>query len=215
MTTRGEIKAKVLRLINKSSGYSGFHTDDHVNDALQDALDYIQAQQFMAGEGWCTTIGTLTTVAGTPTVALPSGCVIIDDLRYKIGDTYVSIPYDGADGKSQQANTSELVAFPTSWRLLQRNIYFNPLPSEVGADYIQIEYFGFSTALVNDSSALDSQFDRAMEAYIKWRTASMLMASSGKARRDWEQYEAEWYMAIKQIISKRVRQTAYVKDFDG
>jgi len=214
MTTRAEIKAKILRLINKSSSYSGFHTDDHINDAIQDAIDYIVSRQFMAGEGWFKTIATLNTTASN-TVALPSGCVIIDDFRYKNGDVYVSIPYDGATGKSQQTAASSITAFPTSWRLVQRNIYFDPIPAETGTAYAQIEYMGFPTALASDSSSLDSQFDRGMENYIKWRAASMLMATSGKPRRDWEQYEFEWMQAVEQIISKRVRQTSYVKEFDG
>lgn len=215
MTTRATIKAKVLRIINKSSSYSGFHTDDHVNDCIQDAIDHITSQSFMAGEGWFKTIGYLDTVALTATVALPTGCVVIDDVRYLVNNTYVSIPFIDGDNVPQDASGTALQQYPTSVRLVGTNLYFNPLPSEVGTSYIQIEYYGFPAELVNDASSLSAQLDRSMERYITWRSASQLMAMAGRPNRDWERYENEWLFNVQQVLAKRTRQTMYVGNFDG
>ena len=215
MTTRLTIKGKVLRIINKSSTYAGFHTDAHVNDVIQDAIDHIASQSFMAGEGWFKTIGYLDTVALVPTVTLPDGCVVIDDIRYKVNNTYISIPFGDGDNVPQDASGTALQQYPTYVRLVGNTLYFNPLPSEVGTSYIQIEYYGFPTELVADGTSLSAQFDRSMERYITWRAASQLMAMAGRPNRDWERYENEWLFNVQQVLAKRTRQTMYVGNFDG
>jgi hypothetical protein len=214
MTTRAQIKAKVLRLINKSAGYSGFHTDDHINDAIQDCVDWIVAQSHMCGEGWFKSVTTFAMPAGN-TVALPTGVVIIDDVRYRQGDVFISIPYNDGENIPQQHTTGTVTQFPAYWRLHGRNIYFNPAPAEFGADFIQVEGFSYPADLTLDASVLDSQLDRAMENYIKWRAAAQLMTLAGRSNPDWEKYEQEWAYQVQQILSKRIRQTAYIKEFEA
>jgi hypothetical protein len=214
MTTRLQIKNKIRLLINKSASYSGFHTDAHINDAIQDCIDHVISMSFHEGEGWFKTIGLLAMPAGN-TVALPAAAIVIDDIRYKINDTYVSIPIGDGDGIPQQAASGTITQFPSYVRLVGRNLYFNPPPAEIGADMIQLEYYGFPVDLAADGDSIAPALDRSMENYIKWRAAAQLMSVAGRPQADWERYENEWLFNVKQILSKRTRQRAYIKEFDG
>jgi hypothetical protein len=215
MTTRATIKAKVLRIINKTAGYAGFHTDDHVNDVIQDAIDHIVSQSFMAGEGWFKVIGLVAMPAAGNTAALPTGCAIIEDIRYLVNDTYVPILIRDGDGMPQQAATGTTTSFPGYVRIVGTDMYFDPPPTETGADRIQIEYYAYPAELANDASVISAQLDRSMERYLTWRAASQLMAMAGKPNREWERYENEWAFNVQQILSKRVRQRTYIGEFDG
>ena len=42
--SRGDLKGKILRLLMKSSEYPGFYTDDRINDAIDETMDYIAAE---------------------------------------------------------------------------------------------------------------------------------------------------------------------------
>jgi hypothetical protein len=214
MTTRLQIKNKIRLLINKSASYSGFHTDAHINDAIQDAIDHVVSMSFMAGEGWFKTIGLVNMPAGN-TAALPTGAIVIDDIRYRVGDTYVSVPIGDGDGIPQQAATGTVTHFPGYVRLVGRDMYFNPPPSEIGANKIQVEYYGYPVDLAADGDTIAPALDRSMENYIKWRAASQLMTIAGRPQADWERYENEWLFNVQQILSKRTRQRAYIKEFDG
>jgi hypothetical protein len=182
---------------------------------IQDAIDHITSQSFMAGEGWFKVVGLVAMPAAGNTAALPTDCAIIDDVRYLINDMYVSIPFTDGDGQPQQASSGTVTQFPQSVRLVGTNLYFNPPPSETGADRIQIEYYAYPTELALDASVLSPQLDRSMERYITWRAASQLMAMAGRPNRDWERYENEWLFNVQQILAKRVRQRSYIGEFDG
>lgn len=214
MTTRLQIKQKIRLLINKSASYSGFHTDTHINDAIQDCIDHVVSQSFMAGEGWFKTISLVAMPAGN-TAALPTGAIVIDDIRYLVGTTYIPIPIGDGDGVPQQSAAGTATQFPGYVRLVGRNMYFNPPPAEIGADRIQVEYYGFPVDLAADGDSLSANLDRSMENYIKWRSASQLMSIAGRPQPDWERYENEWLFNVQQLLSKRVRQRSYIKEFDA
>jgi hypothetical protein len=213
MATRGEIKAKIVRLINKTANYQGFFTDDKCNDMIADSLDYLSLMAGLQGGGWFNGIQTIAMPAAGFTAPIPANVAIINQVRYLINNTYVPLTYHDADGYSQVDSTTSEVSYPTHFRIMGRDIYFNPAPSERGADRIQIEFTKYPAALANDAAILDGEFDNALQHYVKWRVASQLMSTAGRADADWTRFEIEWRTNCMNYISKRSRATTYIKNF--
>lgn len=214
MTTRGTIKARVLRLINKSSSYSGFHTDDHVNDAIQDAMDLVIAKTFAGGQGWHKTETLLDTVAGSNTVALPTGIGMIDDVRYLSNDTYVSIPYHDGDGTPHLSASGTLTQFPSYFEVREGNLYFNPPPSEVGTGYVQVIHYSYPAEFSTDASTIPAQYSRTIDQFVKWKAATQLMRTAGKDMPEWVEEERRWEYLLDLELAKRIKQKQFVLDFD-
>lgn len=215
MLTLAEIKAQIIRLINKSTTYSGFITDDKQTDAVQDCLDYITMRAFQAGDGWFNKIDYITTAAGSFDFSLPDDVAILNQVRYLQNDTYVPVPFDDFTGEDEVSSTSSITTYPARVRVIERALRFNPPPAEVGTDYIQIDYTAYPARLTGGGSNIDKQFDYGMLQYIKWRAASILMAQVGRAQADWKQYEMEWEDAVMQHIYKRIRTRSFIKEFDA
>lgn len=214
--TRGDIKTKILTLVNKNSGYQGFMTDEKINDAIEDCLDYIAMHMFEAGEGWFNRFESVTVPAGTFYVDLPTGCAIVNAVRYLIGSTYVDLKYDDRSKQPVVKDTGQLTQYPTTYSLVNGNqIFLNPAPSITGTDQMQIEYTKYPDRLTSDLQTIDTQFSLGLLQFVKWRAASILMTSVGKPVSDWRDYEAQWFDRMKAEVSKRNRQSYFIKDFDS
>ena len=217
--TRGELKTKVLTLINKNSGYQGFITDEKINDAIEDTLDYIATIMFEEGEGWFNALETLTPSSGSFTVAL-SGLthqpIMINAVRYLINNLYVDLEYDSQLRKTLVKDATELIQYPRTWRIIDGNLlYFNPAPSIVGSDYIQVEYAHLPDRISSDATVINTQFSYSLLQFAKWRTASICMTTAGRPVAEWKEYEAQWYDRMKAEVSKRSKQPTMIRDFDG
>ena len=210
-----EIEGKVLRILQKTASTPGFYTPDRVRDAVQDAVDYVSVRMFRACNGeWLDSIRYFDTVSGQAVVDLPEDIAAIKAVRYLVGVEYTPLWYDTAFEDSQWAASSGVVQFPSRYRLLGNQIYFNPVLSQAGTQYLQIEYCAYPQALKTDEF-MPIQMDRAMMNYIKFRSASMLAASVGKANAEWVRFEDQWAKEIETLIDRRIHCTTYIREFDG
>lgn len=215
-TTRAQMKAAILTIINKNSGYQGFMTDDKLNDAIQDSIDYIETEMFEAGEGWNNQIININMAAGTFEADLPDDTVVINAVRYLVNNIYVPIEYNSAEWSPQVKNTSDLTNYPVTYRLIDGNkLYFNPAPSNVGTAYIQVEVTKHSTLLALDADDINTQFSRGLLNYVKWRSCSLLLAQTGNANPEWLRYEGQWFEKMKFLVSKRNKKPTFIRDFDS
>lgn len=211
-TTLGAIKSSILAILNKESSYQGFYTTTKLNAAVNDSIDWVYANMMFNGQGWNKTIGYLTTAAATPSYSLPTDCAVIDVVRYLVGTTYVVIRYDD-QSDSDFAQASDTTYTPSSYRLVGNTIYFNPIPTNVGTNYVQLEYTKFPSILSNDNDSFDAAFTRGLENYVKWRACSQLVAQVGKPVPEWLEYERQWFSHLKTLVSQRTRQTRFVLPF--
>ena len=175
--SRGEIKGQILRVLQKEGTYNGFYTDEKLNDAIQDCVDFISVEMFVAGNGWLRRIITLDTQSGNGVVDLPPFVGMIDEVRYLIGNRYIPVIYDDATLAAQFNKAAGMTQYPSRYRVVEQKIYFNPAPAEGGKDYLQIECACYPQLLVADGQLMPAEFDRCLLNYIKWRAASQLAAS--------------------------------------
>lgn len=213
--TLAQIRTDVLNLLQKDPSYQGFYTTTKCNAIINESMAYISARMMMEGEGWMQTIGYITTTAGAATYPLPTGCSIINAVRYLYSDIYVPLTYDDQSFDSQVASTSSLSQAPFRYRIVGTNILFNPAPLLVGTNYIQLEYTTYPTVLAADSDQLSAQFDSGLYYYIVYRTAGALVAQTGQAVAEWQIYERQWFDIMQNIISKRNRVMQVISDFSG
>lgn len=212
--TRGELKGQILRVLQKDGGYQGFYTDEKLNDAIQDCIDHVAMEMFRAGNGWVSRIQTLDSQSGFPTVDLPPHVIMIQEVRYLIAGRYIPLMYDDATLQIQYAPNTGATQFPSKYRIVEQKIYFNPPPAEGGKDYVQIEFMQYPLTMVADGQLMPQEFHRAMNNYVKWRTASMMAASVGKAYVEWKQYEQEWFQNMVDAVGKRTRSPIYYREFE-
>lgn len=213
--SRGELKGQILRVLQKDGGYQGFFTDEKLNDAIQDCIDYISVEMFMAGDGWLRKIVTLDSQSGFATVDLPPFVSVIDEVRYLVGNRYIPLIYDDATLAAQFQKSSGMTQYPSRYRIVDQKIFFNPAPAEGGKDYVQIEYCTYPQILVADGQLLPGEFDRCMVHFIKWRSASLLASSVGKDMKEWRDYELEWKERMLMIVNKRTKSPIYFREFTG
>lgn len=214
-TTRGELKGQILRIVQKDGGYQGFYTDEKLNDAIQDCFDHIAIEMIRAGWGWVTKIEVMDNASGQVAVALKPYMTVIQEVRYKIANRFVPMTYDDATETSQFTVESGVVQWPTRYRIVDGMLYFNPPPAEGGTGFIQVEYQTYPQALVGDTQNLPPEFDRCMVNYVKWRSASQLSASVGKAMPEWARSEGEWKQNMLDIVNKRIKAPIYYREFSG
>ncbi len=213
--TRGEISSSILRVLQKDSAYQGFYTPEKIADAIQDCVDYIATFMFMAGEGWLRRIEYLDTFPGKSNVPIPPHIGIIDEVRFLVGNRYIPLTFDDATMSAQFGDAAGLSQFPSRYRIIDNNFYFNPTPAETGPKTIQLECACFPQRLVSDSQVLNPQFNVGMTNFIKWRAASQLAASVGKAAPEWVRMEIEWKQAVMSLIDKRNRTPVFIREFGG
>ena len=210
-----QIEGQVLRLLQKSASTPGFYTPAKIQDAVQDSVDYVAARMFRSTDGgWMDSMRYLDTVSGQTVVALPEDIAAIKAVRYLVGTEYVPLHYQNDYEESQWASTSGVVAYPSKYRLVGSQLYFNPCISIAGPQNLQIEYSAYPAAIQSDGM-MPPQFDRAICNFIKFRSASLLAASIGKAVPEWAKFETQWATEIEIIIDKRVQKTTYITPFEG
>ena len=108
MLSRGELRGKVLRYMNKTPDLPGYYSESKVNDAIQEALNYIAVEMFLAGEGWLQKYLYFDTVGGQTSVDIPGNVALIREVRYKISDVWYSLPYDDQDGGFSSGQAGEV-----------------------------------------------------------------------------------------------------------
>lgn len=215
MITRGELKGRILRLLNKTTANQGFYSDDKINDAIQETLDFIAVEMFLADEGWQTKIQFFTTVANQIKIDIPPHISMIKEVRYTWdgGTTYTPMTYDAANGKDQFAPGTGVSQYGSTYRIVDNAFYFNPVLASGGTDALMVEYMAYPAQILDDNGYVDSHFDNCMQHYIKYKCATILAASFGKALPDWAVQENAWYAKMLAIVTKRNAQVTPIREF--
>lgn len=211
--TRATLRTKILRYLNKTSDYSGFYDTDKVSDAIEEALDYVAVNMFLAGEGWMTAVDYITTAAGDTSANFPTDSVMIREMRYKIGNVYVPLTYDDQTDSFYYGSDSGVEQIPCRIRFIGRTFVFDPPLAEGGTDYLQVESVKYPTAMTADTDEIDPQFDRACLNFVKYKACSILAGSIEKEYRPWAQEEGEWFEAMRFIVSRRNMKSTRIKEF--
>jgi len=209
--SRGDIKAFVLEQLQKSSTYQGFYTDTKINNAIQEAVDFVATLMMPAGGGFLKSVEYITTVAGTASYSLPTECAVVDVVRYKSGDTYIPVEYSD-DYMTPQVSSTAATQFPNKYKIIGATIVFNPLPTDVGTNYLQLEVLKYPTRFTADGDTLPGEFDRACGWYLKYRACTILITSNGGTP-TWSGQELEWRERLETMIAKRIKKPRYVKEF--
>lgn len=210
-TTLGIMKGKILAILNKQSTYQGFFTNEKLNDAINDSMDWVYANMMFVGQGWTKEISYITTTSGVGSYAITADTVTIDVLRYLVGSTYQVIKYD--DQSDDTYTTTETTGYPTSWRLVGNSIVFNPPPTNAGTNFIQLEVSRYLADQTVDGNQLHAMLSKGLENYVKWRACSLLVSQVGKPNADWVKYENQWYGHLLELVSQRVRQVRVMGSF--
>lgn len=207
------MRSLVLRYLNKTSDLSGFYAEAKVNDAIQEALDAIAIKMFMNTDGWFTKYIYLDTVGNQVSVDLPGNVALIGEVRYLIGDVYMPLMYDPQINDASYLGSSVEQAWGGRYRLLGRQIVFDPPMANGGERFLQIEATVYPALLLDDNQMIDSQFDRAMLNYCKYKVCSILAGSIEKNFRAWQQEESEWFAAMMAVVNRRTLKSVAITEF--
>lgn len=214
--TRGDLKDKVLRLLNRSSTYNGAYTDEKMDDAIEDCLDYLSVEMAIANEGWNTKFFYYSPAAGDKEVTIDvDDIMLINQVRYLAGDEYIPLIYDQNRGGVNTTSSSGYTQFPSRYRIVENKIYFDPGLGEGGTNYLQVEATEYPDAIASDATNLPAHFDKAMQHFIKFRSASYLASSVGKFNKEWSSQEQQWYNQIIKIVNKRNNVEMTIREFNG
>ncbi len=214
--SRGELKAKILRILNRTSTNKGYYTDDKMNDAIEDGIDFITAEMHLAGEGWTNKITNLTTVAGQTMVKIPPDMSLINVVRYKAGTEYIPLLYQEDRMTSATTSASGETQTPASYRIVDNHLYFNPGLTDGGTDILQIEATTYPKLISSDTADIPAFFDKSMMHYLKFRSCSYLgSGAGGRQMKEWADFEAQWYDKMMNIVYKRNNTVQFVAEFNG
>lgn len=204
---------EVLNILQKESSYQGFFTTDKVKRAVNESIAYVTAQMMMEGNGWRQKIAYITTTANTAAYNLPTDCSIIIAVRYLMGDVYYPLRFVSDFDEPQLSATSGLTDYVVKYRIVGNQIYFNPIPQNVGTNYLQLEYTSYPAALSSGTDEFGQEFDTALYYYVIYRSAGILVSQAGNAQPEWQLYELQWFNSMKQIITKRLRVSKVIREF--
>ncbi len=214
--TLGELCGQVLQILQKSPGYQGFYTPDKVRDAAQEAIDYVSTKMAESETGgWIEETRLYDTVTGQALVPLEDDILMVKVARYLTGNVYTPIIYDEARESAVYVGSSGVTQYPSRYRIQGDNIYFNPPLGVAGPQFLQLEVCVLPAKMVSDGQIVPAKFNRALQHYIKYRTASVLASAVGKFNKEWAQYEQDWFDVMLRMVNKRVNSPAYVRDFEG
>lgn len=213
MLSRGELRGKVLRFLNKTPSLPGYYTEEKMNDAIQEALNYVAVEMFLAGEGWLQKYIYRDTQAGQTSIDIPGNVALIREVRYKVSDVYAALPYDDQEGGFSYIGTGVQQAFGYKYRILGRQIIFDPPLADGGERYLQIEADYYPSILLNDNEIIDPQFDAACCEFLKYKVASILSGSIEKEFIAWAKIEAEWEEKMKAVVTRRTLASTPIREF--
>jgi len=214
--TRGKIKFDVLTRLNKTAQTFGQYTDDKLNQAIAEGLDYISTEMFLADEGWANKLDYVTTQANQVTVPIQPHWAMISELRYLInGLNYAPLGYDQQFGQAKWASQSGVTQYPNTYAIIDNQLYFTPALACGGTNYLEVQYFAYPKVLTKDTDFVDSQFDRCMYWFLVYFVCNTCSGQYQQTTDDWDAKQAIWYNRMKDIISMRTRQCIAIREFEG
>lgn len=213
MRTLAEIKANILEKVGKSPNYQGYFTESKIKQMVNEALDFVAVDMFEAGEGWLREIRYLPWAANTRVLELPADVAIINNIRWKVQDTYYPLKYDVAE-TSVQAVKGTGTAVPTTYRIIQNKIFLNPEPSDSGDAQIELEFSRYPDRLLSMQQRVMADFDNSMMHWMSYYCVNTLISGAG-GNAPYKQNEAQWYAQMTKVINLRNKVKQTVQDFGG
>lgn len=212
-TTLADMQNIILRFLNKTSSYPGFYDTAKLNDAINEAFDFVAAHMFTAGEGWLTTISYITTTTNMATTPLPTGLAMVRELRYKVGDTYQPMTNDQQIDAASYVGSGIQQQDGVRYRLVGKDIVFDPPLSDVGVDFLQVEGVYYPASLSAGADVVDAQFDNTMRNFVKYKACSIMAGGLEKDVRTWGDEEAQWYEKMQEIVTRRNLKSTPLREF--
>ncbi len=215
MFTKGEVKNLIFQRLNKSPATPGFYTQEKVSSAIQEALDFVAAEMFIADQGFMKKLDYLDVEANQITIPVPPHMEIIDEVRYLVGSVYIPLAYDSQWATPQWSPTTGATDLPGSYRIVDNRFYFAPPLATGGTAALQIEYQRYPSILRNDAQQIDPQFSRAMIWFAVYRACSILASAMKQETKPWRVEEKIWYDKMLQIVNQRNAQSIPIREFQG
>lgn len=214
-TTRGELKGRILRFLNKTGKHPGFYTPEKIDDAIEEAMDFVAVHMFQADEGWAKKVMFLDTEANQVSIDLPISAAMISEVRYRFGTEYIPLIYDTAQQQTQYAGDSGVTQWCYRYMIVDNAIYFNPIMAEGGEKYLMLTYQAYPKRVVSDADYIETQFENCFTHYIKYKACSILAGSIEKFARPWAQEEAQWEKKMIELVQQRNQQSQPIIEFCG
>lgn len=208
-----DLKKKVLNHLQKESSYQGFFTDEKLNQAINESIDFAESIMFYEGGGWNREIIDIANSANVTNVALPDNIAVLDRILYKNsdGDYYPLVYSEAKDEGSEITNTT---AQPYRVSLMKQTLYFDPKIEAAGTNNIRIYCRTTSQNLTTDASILDPQFNKSIVNYVCFRAAGQLADVCGLGPSYFRSREDEWYGALLRIVGQKNRTVTRVREFN-
>jgi len=214
MISRGQIKEKSRTILNRSAAVKGYYTDERMDQAIEEAMDLIAVEMFLAGEGWQTKYRTYTIDDGQLFLPIDPDITLINEVAVLVGDTvYVPMLYNELRGLTQAAPGAVSTIAPYTYQIVDNKIYFSTSIAGGGADFIRIKFTAYPDEIKNDSQPLPAHFDKAMQWLIIYRSATSAAQMAGKANTEWANTERLWYAKCIDVMNKRINQSRFIRDF--
>lgn len=208
-----ELAGQILRVLNKSSKNPGMYTQPKVFDAIQEAIDYVAVEMFLADNGWLTNMKFIDTVANQVTVPITPDMSMIKGCRYLLGDIYSPLTYDDASDQPMYNSATGVAQYAYRYKVVGNQIYFNPVLAEGGPRYLQVEYTSFPRLSQDGNDSIEQQFNAGILHFIKYRSASILAPTL--AQQGWGRLEAQWEQKMLSLVDKRNLQPTAIREFMG
>lgn len=215
MYTRGEVAFLVYQRLSKSAATPGFWTAEKVSSAIQEALDLIAAEMFIADQGFLKNLDYVDVEANQQTIDIRPQWEMIESVRYLIGNVYIPLAYDSEFDRSQWSPQSGVTQLPATYRVVGNKLYFNPSLSVGGTNYLMVEYQRAPDFLRNDAQQLPTYFTRILVWYVVYRSMSILAASMKQMERPWAEEEKLWREKMLDVTNKRNKVSTGIKMFQG
>lgn len=213
--SRGELKGKILRMFHKTPQNPGPYSDGKLNDAVEEALDYVATEMFLADEGWQKKLRYFTTTAGTNKVDIPPDIGMINSVRYRVGDDYVPLDYAPSGDLARPAKDSGARQTASHYEIVDNAIVFRPALSDGGTDFLEIEHMAYPRKMKRDEETIEPHFDACMLHFVKYKAASILASTVEKFTRTWAAEEAQWYQKMIDIVNKRNSRSMPIREYEG
>lgn len=209
---REELKDRILYLLQKTQAAKGYYTDERMNYAIQDCIDYVQSHMHGSNMGFTNSIDDLNVTEGDFEVDLPTGTVMIIGVHYKVNDVWLPLDHrPKQDAPRYSTAGSDTKAIPHTFEVVGNKLHFDPPFSETGTGYLKVEVTKFDAILADDADTLPANLSRNMEHYIKWRSARQLSIKSYPS--DWALMEKQWFDRVMFEINTRVRKLKTIREF--
>lgn len=214
MITRGQLKQKVLTVLNRSGSVKGYNTDERLDQAIEEALDTIAIEMFGAGNGWLTQFRTYDITDGQLFLPIDQDVTLINEVAILVGSTvYVPMIYDEQRQQTQLAPGTVNTIAPYSYQIVDNKIYFSTGIAGGGTDYVRIKFTAYPQEIQNDTQNIAPNFDKSMIWLITYQAASVCAVMVGKPVPEWKPMENYWRDKVQSVLTKRNNQTKFIRNF--